>query len=269
MARTKRVAPTASAVTKADLVRAVKAERGRTLSLLRPLTAEKWEIEAVPRWRVREVAAHLVTTDRASVTGGILPIVLGGTQESLERWNDRQVHKWADRPIGEILVDLERWGRRLLRLMRAVPAPAYRLPVPTQWGTGPAAMLAWGRAYDEWVHRQDVRLALGMELERADLASPVGFVLASIEVGVGPRVKVPGRVELDLRGVPLLPWSGLVGPSAPRDAARTVRIEADAAAFVMAVAGRGSFADLESRGEMEVHGDRDTADALFAVLRVV
>ena len=256
-------------MTKPELVRAVRIERARTVAFLRSLTSNQWEVEALPHWRIREVAAHLITTDRASVTGTIVPVVVGGTQERLERWNDRQVGSWADRPIPELLDGLERWGRRLLRVVRITPAPFYRVPVPTPWGTAPGAMLAWGRAYDEWVHRQDCRLALDRDLERADLASPAGFVLASIESGIVDRVAVPGTVHIDLRGVPLPSWSSRVGPPQSATVDRTVRIEADGAVFVMAAAGRRTFADLEARGDLAVDGDRALADALFGELRVV
>jgi uncharacterized protein (TIGR03083 family) len=267
------------AITKQEIVRAIRMERIRTLALLRTLEPAQWEIEALPRWRIREVAAHLVTTDRASVTGAIFPKVFTST-EKLERWNDRVVGGYADRPIPEILLALDRWGRRVVGLVRAAPAPALRVRVPTMWGKGPAGMFAWSRPFDEWVHRQDIRRALGMDDETADLAVVAGFVLTVAATSVLPQLAgQPGSITVDLSGVPLPPWTAdlesgeagyVSGTAADTPAARpSATIAAPAPAFVMTAAGRGTFEELEDKGVLTIDGDRATADAFLSKLRVV
>src|SRR5438093_9126890 len=122
------------AVDKAEIVRATAAERERTLALLRSLEAAQWDLETeLPGWRVREVVAHLISTDRGAITGALLFQVLR-SQDRLERWNDTQVGKWADRPPSELLIALERWGRRYVRLARSVPAALYRMRLPGMYG---------------------------------------------------------------------------------------------------------------------------------------
>src|SRR5205823_4044604 len=161
----------------------------------------------------------------------------------LERWNDKQSAKWADRPIGELLVALERWGRRFARLARTVPAPLYRLPMPTLWGRGPGGLLIWSRVYDEWVHRQDVRRALGRSDERVDTAPASEFLLNAMVAAVSPGFRGrPGRVRISLEGTPVPEWTfdltgGTAGPSDARGEADT-RISAPAPAFLMAASGR-------------------------------
>jgi uncharacterized protein (TIGR03083 family) len=267
-------------ITKAEIVRAVRMERVRTLALLRTLEPQQWEVEVLPRWRVREVAAHLITTDKASVTGAIFPKVFKST-EKLERWNDKVVGNYADRPIQELLLALDRWGRRLVGAVKAAPARAFKIRVPTMWGKGPAGMFAWSRPFDEWVHRQDVRLGLGMALETADLAVPAGFVLMAAETSTLPALDGhAGSLTVDLSGVPLQPWTADMhsrecsfraagdegslpapGPSA------TIRMPAPE--FVMRAAGRGTFEEMEAAGELTVEGDRGIAEAFLAKLRVV
>jgi uncharacterized protein (TIGR03083 family) len=267
--------------TKAEIVRAIRMERVRTLALLRTLEPSQWDTEVLPQWRVREVAAHLITTDRSSVTGAIYPKVFVST-EKLERWNDKVVGGYADRPVPELLLALDRWGRRLVGLVKATPAAAFRLRVPTMWGKGPAIMFPWSRPFDEWVHRQDVRLGLGMALETADLAVPASFVLAAAETSALAKLagRRAGSVTVDLTGVPLQPWSadlhsGECGYRKPSESgslaapgpSATIRVPAPE--FVMASTGRGTFAELEAAGTLSVQGDRDSAEALLGELRVV
>jgi uncharacterized protein (TIGR03083 family) len=116
------------------IVRSVRVERRRTLDLLRPLQPDRWDTSALPGWRIREVAAHLITTDSAAVTGRFLPLAFKKSTDPIEAWNDRQVPKWAERAPEELLDGLERWGRRFVTFARAL-GPVYRLSLPAStWG---------------------------------------------------------------------------------------------------------------------------------------
>jgi uncharacterized protein (TIGR03083 family) len=259
-------------VDKAEVVRAIGAERERTLALLRSLERAQWDLDTeLPGWRVREVVAHLLSTDRAAVNGTLVLQVMRST-DKLERWNDRQVVKWADRPPTDLLLGLERWGRRFRRLARAVPAAVYRMPMRTMYGRGGAGLLLWARPFDEWVHRQDLRRALALPHEAADLAPIAGFVLATIPSATLPDVEATGTVAIELEGVPLHPWCFDLGARTVVDGGAQypdARIVVDGAQFVMTVGGRGSFAELEAEGALKVEGDRAPADALLAKLRIV
>src|SRR5439155_13328813 len=125
------------------------------------------------------------------------------------------------------------------------------LRVPTIWGRAPGRLFAWSRSFDEWAHRQDVRRALGMPDDTADLATVAAFVLAAATTSVLPPLRGrPGTVTIDLSGVPLRPYTAdlrtgraALGESPvdpPASSAATIR--AAAPAFVMTAAGRGSFA---------------------------
>jgi uncharacterized protein (TIGR03083 family) len=259
-------------VDKAEVVRAIGAERERTLTLLRSLEPAQWDLDSeLPGWRVRELVAHLLTTDRAAVTGTLVLQVMRST-DKLERWNDRQVVKWADRPPTELLLALERWGRRFRRLARMVPGALYRMPMRTMYGHGRAGLLLWARPFDEWVHRQDIRRALALAGEEADLAPIAGFVLATIPSATLPDVEARGTVAIELEGVPLRPSVFDLGARTMLDGSpdRTdARIVVPGSRFVMTAAGRGTFADLEAEGALRVEGDRATAEALLAKLRIV
>jgi len=114
--------------------------------------------------------------------------------------------------------------------------------------------------------------------DTADLATVAAFVLAAATTSVLPPLRGrPGTVTIDLSGVPLRPYTAdlrtgraALGESPvdpPASSAATIR--AAAPAFVMTAAGRGSFAELESSGDLRIEGDRRTAEAFLRDLRVV
>ncbi len=135
---------------KRESIEAVRAQRAHTVALLEDLTDAQWQTEIVPGWRTREVAAHLVSTDEASVTGKFL---LWGIRRKpireIERWNDRQVAKWADRPIAALLQGLEKWGKRFARAASVPPRPIASIAIPNGFGRVSLLWLVMLRLYDE------------------------------------------------------------------------------------------------------------------------
>lgn len=265
-------------VDKGELVRELRLQRRATLGLLYGLDEEAFDAPTdLPGWRVREVVAHLITLDRGAVTGSVLTVLVGrDSTEALERWNDRQVPSWANRPVPELLLGLARWGRRLSALAGALPEALYRLPVPTPWGRAPAGLLLWSRAYDEWTHRQDVRRALGLRDEEVDLTMVAGFLLVAAGLDRARTLRgLSGTVVLSLDGVPLPEWgfdlaTSAFGPWPPGSGGEArARISAPGPAFVMAAAGRDSFQDLRARGTLAVEGEEALAAAFLEGLRVV
>jgi uncharacterized protein (TIGR03083 family) len=259
---------------KDEIVRAIRDERRRTLTFLRSLEPDQFDIStALPGWRLREVVAHLITTDKASVTGTNLPTVLG-SMDRLERWNERQVPRWAERTIPELLMGLDRWGRGMIRLARTLPPALYRLKLPTIFGRAPVGLLIWSRVYDEWIHRQDMRRALALTDEDVDVGSPSEFLLTAIASAVLPKVKgAGGYMAVSLEGTPVPEWRYdlAAGSGAPSDGSPAVagRIGGPAPSFIMAAAGRDSFDDLRHEGVLTVEGDQEVAALFLAQLRVV
>jgi uncharacterized protein (TIGR03083 family) len=260
---------------KGEIIRALRSERRSTLTLLRELEPERFDTPtALPGWRIREIAAHLITTDRAAVTGRVLPLAFGASPiDRLEAWNERQVPRWANRPEPELLLALDRWGRRFLAAARSLPAALYRLRVRTPWGRGPAGIAIWVRAYDEWVHRQDIRRALDMPDEEVDVAAPAEFLLTAIGSATLPCLRGRhGRVAISLEGAAVAEWeydlrSGWAGPRASSRV--DARICAPAPAFIMAAAGRDRFGQLRDDGVMVIEGDDALASTLLSAIRIV
>jgi uncharacterized protein (TIGR03083 family) len=259
--------------TRFEILRELRNERRRTLSLLRDLPAEAFDAPATPGWRVRDVVAHLITTDRATVFGRSVPLVLGGDPSRLERWNDRAVRPWTDRPIVSLLLALERWGLRSERLLRRIPQRVYRIRLPTLWGRIPAAYVAWLRGYDEFVHRQDIRRAVGMNDEWIDATSVVDLILSIQRFHAMPAMPRRGAVVLSVVDEPLPEWiydlaAGVAGPRRDGEHA-DAHISIAATPLIMTVAGRDSLDRPDSSGYLTIEGDALLARDFLTKARMV
>lgn len=261
---------------KHDVIAWVRAQRARTIALLEDLPEKEWERPVVPGWRVREVAAHLVSTDEAALTGRLLALGLRKVEVGdIEAWNETQVARWAERPIPALLHGLASWGRRLALTLAVTPGPAARVRLPTPFGRVSPLWLGMARVYGEWVHLEDVRRALGLPGDDSPQAlEPVArHLLAGIPVQTLPRVPpgVAGAVTLAFTDVDL--------PGAGYDlgerrfgfavAGGDARVEGTAAALVMIAARRDPWREAESDGAITISGDRAPAEVFLDSLLLV
>jgi uncharacterized protein (TIGR03083 family) len=265
---------------KTELIAALGAQRARTMELLRGASADEWEKEIVPRWRLREVAAHLVTTDEGTLTGRVFTAGFTRTGDAqmiskIEAWNDRQVGRWADRPVPEILAGLEKWSKRMERLARVFPAFLGRPAIVTPFGKVSLLWLVSLRVYDEWVHDEDIRRALGRPSDDAPASvRPVAGMIAA-GIPVQTTVRIPkgrlGRAALSFDdadtpaiGVDLGTRTfgfGVEGSDA--------LVTGKTAAVAMVAAHRDPWRDTEASGGLKVEGDRAVAEVLLDALTLV
>ena len=258
---------------KRSVIDAVRAQRHRTIALLEDLTEEQWETEVLPRWRVREVAAHLVTTDASSLMGSVLarrqlPI------SDVETWNDEKVPQWADRSVPTLINGLDRWGRRLSRALALSPAFVLKRKLPTKFGRVSPLWLGMLRVYDEWVHGEDVRR--GLELPADDRDDSVGPAARFLFAGI-PLQTLP-EIPSDATGTVALSFTDLDFPSMNIDLGTKrygiglnadTQIRGPAASLIMVAARRDPWRGAEAAGDLRVTGDRKAAETLLDVLEVV
>lgn len=268
---------------------ALREQRDATLRRLRALDPEDWERPCLPGWQVRDVVAHLIATDEASVTGRLyLPLLRSEGRRAFERWNDTAIVRWNRLAPEELVAGLERWGQRLARMTATIPAAVARVPLSGPFGRQPLLFLLERRIADEWVHEEDIAAATEERGGREILTVPrpsVSAVLAD-EVLVGlPQLVLPRmeratgvvRLVVDLSlptAVPPQP------PQAPRvwgiDFARRqfgarvvaepdVTVRLPAAALALVAEDRVRWNDL-AEPFLTVDGDKELAEALLDAL---
>lgn len=261
---------------KAEVRESIVAQRARTVDLLRSFPDPDWEREVVPRWRLREVAAHLVSTDEASLTGRLFMMGLRQVPVAkLEAWNDEQVKRWADRPIPEILEGLTKWGRRIAKLAGALPARLTRAGIPGPFGKVSLGWLGMMRVYDEWIHLEDVRRTFDLASDDAPSSvTPVArHLLAGIPVQTFPNFAetATGRVTIAYEDVdvPLVGFDMATKGITIAPSRSDARITARAPALVMVAARRDAWRETEERGGLKVEGDRAVAESFLDALLLV
>ena len=264
---------------KAEILAALGAQRARTMELLRGIPEPDWESIVVPRWRLREVAAHLVTTDEGAITGRSFTTGFNRNANDaiakVEVWNDKQVGRWADRPIPEILAGLEKWSRRFERLVRMVPAPVGRPAFITPFGKVSLLWLFGLRVYDEWVHNEDIRRAYKLPSDDA----PASIKPVARQLIAGLPVQSCSRVADGAKGRVALVFEDAEYPPLGFDlSARRFgygveggdgRITGRTATLAMISARRDAWRDVEGSGGLKVEGDRAATEVLLDSLQLV
>jgi uncharacterized protein (TIGR03083 family) len=246
--------------------RTIAAAAGRlreaTVAQLDDCDDDQLEVEALPGWTVADVYRHLADSDRGSVLAVHLRHLMSGRSlDDFEEVNDRNVGRRRERWDRD---DLRRalivWGRRLAKVIRAVPAPLARLRVPTAFGTVPVAWLGGLRLYDEWVHQWDVATALDRPVPQMD--APTREVVAEVQLRAltaGPLRDVESErtVQITFTDVQAPPWrfdlaAHRAGPDVDSDPHATVTT--DVRTFSLVAADRRPWRQARDAGDIEVTG---------------
>lgn len=270
---------------KATVLAALREQRTLTLGLLDRLEPEDWERPCLPGWQVRDVVAHLLAVDEATLTGRLVRPLLGtDDRRAFERWNDQAIVRWRGADPQMLVAGLARWGERLQRFVAAAPAAVGRLPVRGPFGRQPLLFLAYRRVTDEWVHNEDIVAALGTvegplrtEVRPVVAETIADQVLSTLPDLVLPRVdRRVGTVRLvvdlvlpggDPAQAPLPPrvWGvdfarRHYGPRVTGDADATIRLSAPLLGLL--AEDRLRWQEL-SEPWMTIEGDKDLAEQLL------
>ncbi|NYI05320.1 maleylpyruvate isomerase family mycothiol-dependent enzyme [Allostreptomyces psammosilenae] len=187
------------------------------LDLARLLTNRGWNVATeCPGWSVRDVISHVIGMERELLGDPrpihALPTDLAHVRDEHGRRNEVQVDVRRCHTGPEMLAELEETLRRRQRAIEAERRGDDDV-VATPWGARPLGELLRMRAFDVWVHEQDVRRAVRVP---ANLDSPAALIardvlLAGLAGAIAGRVADGATVVLDVQG--------------PVEFLRTVRVE--------------------------------------------
>jgi uncharacterized protein (TIGR03083 family) len=189
---------------------AYRAVRARTIDIVRDasLPARDEIAPATPRWRVRDVLAHMV-----GVTGDALAGRLDGV--ATDPWTAAQVDARRDVSVAEMVAEWQQCGAQFDGVLLAIPEP-----------TAKQAVL------DAITHEQDIRHALGVPGARDSDAIEIGFEFCCY-----------GRTASQLPALRVVTEGGVAvaGAGEPMATVETSQFE-----FVRASTGRRSAAEVAS-----------------------
>ncbi|MFC4913092.1 maleylpyruvate isomerase family mycothiol-dependent enzyme [Actinomadura gamaensis] len=240
-----------------------------TIALAETFGDAEWEKPTeLPGWTVKDVVSHLVGVetlllDEDPAPGHTLPDDLPHVRNELGRLVEVAVDYRRGTPGSEVLAELRAvLDRRLVRLASTPPDEPAMLPIGRE---GTYAELMVFRAFDCWVHEQDIRRAVGRP---GNLDAPAGLrTLSVVERGlpmiVGRRAAAsPGTaVAFEVTGPVAFTRHVLVGPDGRADftdqggeGATVLRMDWET--FTRLVTGRcrGDAAAVRVEGDAELAG---------------
>jgi uncharacterized protein (TIGR03083 family) len=246
--------------------------------LVQPLTEREWNKPTpCPGWSVRDIVSHVIGLDCEALGDPrpihSLPRDLYHVKTEQQRYMELQVdvrrHHTALEMTAELEYTIIRRSRQLRNESRD-PETMVRGPLSTE---DTLENLLCRRAFDVWVHEQDLRAALG---KPGNLDSPGAHVTQDLLLSALPRVvadkaKAPARsavvfdvsgpveflrtVRVDADGVGSIDGSPSLGP--------LVTISLDWETYMRLACGRTTYEAERARDEIKLDGDLELATTIL------
>jgi uncharacterized protein (TIGR03083 family) len=249
-----RAEPAAPEISPAEALRRAAAAFHDTL---RELRDDQWRTPALRGLDVRGLVGHLtgVEEDMQRCLAGDPAVAVAGHVESTQAAADRQ----AGRPPDQTRVEWRRAADRTIALTRARDP---RAEVAVHGMRLPLDLLLVIRAFELWVHENDIRAAVGSPPSAPDASTLTLMTSAAVRllplVAARTGLDEPTNVHLVLTGPGGGTWDISLGRTAPAPAA--IAIVTDALGFCRLAANRATPASLDAH----VTGDPDRAAAVLA-----
>lgn len=258
---------------------------GSMVALGESLGTEEFDLPtACPGWSVKDQFSHVIGTELL-LEGAVAPAPpapAAHVRNALGALNERFVAARRDRSGRSVVEELAALVERRLEALADLRAEAAALGAVTEPGLAPYVDYLGLRAFDCFVHEQDVRLATGrpggrdghgerVALDRLEAATP--FVLGrrvAPPAGTTLRVEVTGPLGRRIQLVVREDGDGVKAvPSEVLDQEPTAQLRLDAESFVRRGCGRLSTGAVRRRRSSEVAGDASLAARFVASLVVV
>lgn len=182
------------------------------LGLAAELDAADWDRPTdLPGWSARDVVAHLAAVETELLGGPVappLPAYGPHVRDDFGRHMEDGVAARRSLPVATVVAELAGSLDERLPAMRAMSMddPPVRVPAGQRWDT---ERLLRNRAFDAWLHEQDVRRAVdrpgnldgpGGQLTRLVMLGALPYLVAKVaraQPGESVRIDVHGPVALD------------------------------------------------------------------------
>ena len=233
----------------------------------------------LPGWRVQDVVAHVIGTESMLLGDPAPEVDVSGAdhvRNDIGRFNEAWVVSMADLAPAEVLAGYRAAVARRREALAAIDDAAWSAEGFTPAGADTYGRFMRIRAFDTWLHEQDVRDAVGRpggeggpaaELALDEMAAAMGFVVG--KKGGSP----PGsRVAIELTG----PAARSILVEVPTgEGARAAVVDALSGpptavvrlpAGVFARLGGGRVDPAAARHEVELEGDTELGERIVANL---
>ncbi|MCL4446383.1 MAG: maleylpyruvate isomerase N-terminal domain-containing protein [Actinobacteria bacterium] len=260
-----------------SIVEALEETWGSTLQACQGLDEGKWSLATeCPGWSVKDQISHLVGTERFLLgesppeSAGLDP---AHVKNLLGAFNERWVDARRGMPGERVLAEFREVTRLRIAELRHFGVERFDEVGPSPIGEVPYRVFMEVRAFDSWVHEQDIRIALGREGGRGGRGEEITLrrVRDSLGYVVGRKVGPPEgtKVSFDVSGplplsatVVIRDGRGVVQEGKAADPTAAISLPADV--FWRLGCGRISPGDTVLDGDVAVVGDVSIAERILA-----
>ena len=200
-------------VDKDDVLAGLFASWDSIAALLAGLSEDEWRTAtALPGWDVHDVVAHMVGTESmllglAAPEPDVDPETLAHVRNFVGAMNEPWVRSLRGESGAALLERFRDVTAQRRAVLTAIPVEEWDAPTQTPAGPDSYGRFMRIRAFDCWMHEQDIRAALGREpsaaqLSGADARQSLDEMAASMSFVVGKKGQAPdgSRVLLQLTG---------------------------------------------------------------------
>ena len=151
---------------KSRIVSLLRDEWGVLSQLLGALTDAEWAAPALPGWDVHDTIAHIVGTER-SLAGHERPDIdidvdqRTHIRNAIGKNNEVWIEHYRARTNAQLLADFNDITEQRLAALDAMNDEQFNAPSWTPAGQATHARFMRIRAFDSWMHEQDVRAGIG------------------------------------------------------------------------------------------------------------
>jgi uncharacterized protein (TIGR03083 family) len=224
-------------LTQKQLTDDLRTEREMLTAYLEKLPEGAWDKESLCEgWRVRDVVSHLIGNAHDIATGNVAD---AGSVE----YNQRQIDERKDRSPKELLEEWKTAGPTFEDGILALDEAFYTSPYPP-FGTVGEALQRF--AEDLWVHRQDIRIPLGDDIDPAGPGLNSVFDVTLFEQIARVPERAPGVRSVTINA------GGYTQTAEVQDKGVDVTVSGDAATIGLVATGRIALEDAVKDGDITV-----------------
>lgn len=277
-------APSIGAMTADDqaVVDALEEIWASTVTACRGLAPEDWQAPTdCPGWMVRDHLSHVIGTERM-LLGDAAPPPVDPLPEYVHNrigeMNEPWVAERRRRPGDELVAEFSAVTARRLAELRGFGSERFDLVGWSPIGDVPYRQFMEIRAFDCWIHEQDIRRALGRPGGRggAGEALTIARTVMNLPYVVGRRARAPEGSTVVWRVAGAEPQVVAVGVEESRGKALeeapgdpTVSFDLDAETLWRISAGRLDPVDATLLGLVRVAGDGELGAAVLGAMPIV
>jgi uncharacterized protein (TIGR03083 family) len=239
-----------------------------TAQVCQGLAIEAWELPTdCPGWTVRDQLSHLIGTERGLLGEGAPPLpdpMPGYVRNPLGELNEAWIEARRGVPGAQVLAEFVAVTNRRLEELAGFPPDRWEVIGWAPGGDAPYREFMNIRAFDSWVHGQDIRRAIGRPGDRFGQGevNAMARVVMGMPYVVGRKVGPPDQttVVFDVGGplaqivsVQMEGKRAVVLDDPPADP--TVRIALSPEHFIGLGCGREAPQEILDSGEVSFAGD--------------